>query len=111
MQMSYVYLLPFSFSCLCFDTSSQFFVRNMMQDWSDADCIKILAHLRDASQPTTQLVIGGDIILHACDEPAIEDIPGAAYPSTPPPLQPNLGIANAIPYLMDIEVLAAEISR
>jgi hypothetical protein len=89
---------------------SQFLLHNVTHDWNDADCIKILRHLRDAAQPTTQLIICGDIVLHVCDEPGIEDIPGAIYPSPPAPLQRNLGMVNIQPYLTDLEVCTVLLS-
>lgn len=64
----------------------------------------ILRHLRAAAQPSTQLVVVDNIMAHACEEPAANEIPGAAIAPPPKPLLSNLGEANSVAYLVDVLV-------
>jgi hypothetical protein len=81
-----------------------FLVRMVMHDFPDKHCITILRNLRDAAKPSTQLVVIDNIMAYACEEPGVDDIPGAVVSIPPAPLLANMGQANLIPYLMDVEV-------
>ncbi|KAI0315782.1 S-adenosyl-L-methionine-dependent methyltransferase [Amylostereum chailletii] len=82
-----------------------FLVRMIMHDYPDDTCLAILRHLRASAKPSTQLVIVDNIIAYACEEPAAQEIPGATLPLPPAPLLANLGEANVVPYLMDVEMM------
>ncbi|KAF7368126.1 hypothetical protein MSAN_00878900 [Mycena sanguinolenta] len=69
-----------------------FMLRFILHDWSDARCVDILQNLRDAAQPSTQLVIIERIIPFATGRPRR------------PPLLPNWGVGMAAFYLYDFDV-------
>ena len=75
-----------------------------MHDYPDQDCLQILRNLRVAAKPSTKLVIVDNIMAYACEEPAANEIPGAAITLPSAPLLPNLGEANSAAYLMDVQV-------
>ncbi|KAJ7234592.1 O-methyltransferase [Mycena rebaudengoi] len=83
-----------------------FMLRFILHDWSDTRCVEILQNLRDAAQPSTQLVIIERIIPSAASAPGleVENVPGAQRPSAPPPLLPNWGVGMAAFYLYDFDV-------
>lgn len=82
-----------------------FFLRMIMHDWSDEDCVKILSHLRAAAGPNTHLVVSENIVEYACAQPDdLADIPGAVLPPAPAPLLANYGSADLFAYLMDLQV-------
>ncbi|KAF7358237.1 hypothetical protein MVEN_00872500 [Mycena venus] len=83
-----------------------FMLRFILHDWSDARCVKILQNLRDAAQPSTQLVIIERIIPFAASTlgSEVDNIPGAQRPSATPPLLPNWGVGMAAFYLYDFDV-------
>ncbi|KAJ3535874.1 hypothetical protein NM688_g6916 [Phlebia brevispora] len=85
-----------------------FLLRLVIKNWSDAYCVKILGHLRDAAGPETKLVLADSIIAHACPEDVVaESIPGYTPPARPPaPLLPNKGVAAILPYIVDMHMLA-----
>ncbi|KAF7333786.1 hypothetical protein MVEN_02335400 [Mycena venus] len=82
------------------------FILHDWSQWSDARCVKILQNLRDAAQPSTQLVIIERIIPFAASTlgSEVDNIPGAQRPSAPPPLLPNWGVRMAAFYLYDFDV-------
>ncbi|KAJ7075078.1 O-methyltransferase [Mycena belliarum] len=82
--------------------ASVFLVRAVLHNWSDANASKILKNLRDAAQPTTQLVVLERIASLVCEEDAsYAHITGAVLLAPPAPLLANLGVM--FPYLMDIQ--------
>lgn len=82
-----------------------YLLQQVLHDWSEVYCVKILRHLRAAAGPGSQLVVVDCIIPYACDDPEdIKQIPGAVLPVPPPPLLRNLGAANALQYMSDISV-------
>ncbi|VDB95385.1 unnamed protein product [Peniophora sp. CBMAI 1063] len=83
-----------------------FLIRMILHDYPDQDCLKILRNLRTAAKPSTQLIVVDNIMSYACDEPAANEIPGAAITPPPAPLLPNLGQANSTAYLMDVLMMA-----
>lgn len=84
-----------------------FLIRMILHDWPNAECVTILRHLREAAKPSTQLVIVDNIMAYACKDAIISDIPGAAdTPHPQEPLLPNMGAANMMSYLTDVQMMA-----
>ncbi|KAL1670094.1 O-methyltransferase-domain-containing protein [Schizophyllum commune] len=88
---------------------SVFLLKQILHDWSDPYCAKILTHLRTAATPgKTKLVIMDSCLSLACREPLdaqFKDIPGALPHEAPEPLLPNYGPANDSGYLQDLVML------
>lgn len=85
--------------------AAAFLLRNILHDWSDSYCLKILRPLRAAAAPSTRLMIVEHFISYACIEEQTKTIPGAERPPLPAPLLPNGGNAAITAYLSDIQVL------
>lgn len=84
-----------------------FLLRMILHDWPDAECLTILQHLRDAAQPSTQLVVVDNIMAYACRDTRQSDALGTASVIRPPePLLPNMGATNMISYLADVQMMA-----
>ncbi|KAL1742488.1 O-methyltransferase-domain-containing protein [Schizophyllum fasciatum] len=85
---------------------SAFLLKQILHDWSDPYCAKILAHLRSAAAEMTRLVIMDSCLSFACHEPVDEGglsgIPGARAHEAPAPLLANYGAANENGYLNDL---------
>ncbi|KAK7014078.1 hypothetical protein VNI00_019427 [Paramarasmius palmivorus] len=84
-----------------------FMIKQIMHDWSDEYCVKILKHLRDAATPGTRLLVLESIIPYSCHDPSADDkngIPGAAPKEAPAPLLANYGAVNEMGYLADIDM-------
>ncbi|EJD01727.1 S-adenosyl-L-methionine-dependent methyltransferase [Fomitiporia mediterranea MF3/22] len=77
---------------------SVFLLRNIIHDWSDLYCVKLLRRLREAATPTTKLVIVDAVLEYAC---------GSGDNKPPAPLLGNLGGANVLPYSMDLAMFAS----
>ncbi|KAI0087858.1 O-methyltransferase [Irpex rosettiformis] len=85
-----------------------FYLCNIIHDWSDKYCVKILTQLRAAAGPETQLVIVDGIVPYSSAQSTLpKEIPGAMIPPPPEPLLPNLGEANITPYLSDMQMMVA----
>ncbi|KAJ7936101.1 O-methyltransferase [Mycena leptocephala] len=86
--------------------ASVFLLRYILHNWTDARAVALLKRLRDAAQPTTQLVIIEKILSVATAAPSAdeEDIPGAARPLAPAPLLSNWGVGKAEFYYYDMAV-------
>ncbi|KAJ7162731.1 O-methyltransferase [Mycena crocata] len=90
-----------------------FLLRHVVHDWSDANVIIMLTHLRASALPTTKLVIIENIAAPALQagkeaknvNPAVKNIPIGGAPSpAPPPLLENFGMAGVPLYYYDITV-------
>lgn len=79
-----------------------FFLRAILHDWPDDECIQILKVLRAAATPNTRLLISGFVIHYACHDEAAKRIKDDFKP--PAPLLPNGGHANIFDYLVDLQV-------
>lgn len=72
-----------------------FFMKSIIHDWSDANCKKILTHLRKAAGKDTKLVLAESIIPYACRMPEEAEadskdcVPGSILKQAPAPLLPN----------------------
>jgi hypothetical protein len=87
--------------------ASVFLLKQILHDWSDAYCIKILNQLRAAATSSTKLLIIDSIVPYACHDPNLDSedvIPGAAPHEAPPPLLSNYGQVNDIQYHSDLAV-------
>ncbi|KAF7358366.1 hypothetical protein MVEN_00886600 [Mycena venus] len=86
--------------------ASVFLLRYILHNWTDARAVALLKRLRDAAQPTTQLVIIEKILAFASPAPSVDEevIPGAARPLAPSPVWPNWGVGKAEFYYYDIAV-------
>ena len=76
-----------------------FYLRAVLHDWPDEECIQILKVLRNAAGSNTRLLINGFVLLHACPGGGFSDVP-----RPPAPLLPNGGHANVFDYLIDLQV-------
>ncbi|KAL0059267.1 hypothetical protein AAF712_013991 [Marasmius tenuissimus] len=84
-----------------------FMIKQILHDWSDQYCEKILKQLRTSATPDTTLLVLESIMPYACHDPSAEDvkaIPGAVPKEAPPPLIANYGAANELGYLSDIDM-------
>ncbi|KAJ7175152.1 O-methyltransferase [Mycena crocata] len=83
-----------------------FMLRYVAHNWPDSRFVQILKNLRDAAQPSTQVVIIEKILPVAATEVGSEanSIPGAAKPLAPAPLLPNWGVGTAEFYYYDMAV-------
>ncbi|GJJ11788.1 hypothetical protein Clacol_006026 [Clathrus columnatus] len=88
-----------------------FLLRMITHDWGSSHVITILKHLREAAVPgKTKLLIVDQIAPYACSVPNDEgrNIPGPPPPSVPDVLLPNLGKANSIIYLGDLQMFTLQ---
>ncbi|KAL0952726.1 hypothetical protein HGRIS_006959 [Hohenbuehelia grisea] len=82
-----------------------FFMKQILHDWPDHACAKILTQLRNAAGPDTKLVLMDSIIPFACHDPHANDetyFPGAIPKEAPAPLLANFGAVNALAYHADM---------
>ncbi|KAI0763009.1 S-adenosyl-L-methionine-dependent methyltransferase [Fomes fomentarius] len=93
-------------------TPAVYVLGRVIHNWGDEECTKILAKLRAAATPETQLLIIEQILPLACAEDDSDDaststsaIPGVQVPPLAPAnsrLLPNLGKAFALSYAFDL---------
>ncbi|KAF9564158.1 S-adenosyl-L-methionine-dependent methyltransferase [Agrocybe pediades] len=82
-----------------------FFLKQILHDWSDEYCTKILKQLRAASSPNTKLVLMESLMPFACHDPNGDGgsgIPGAVPHEAPAPLLANYGAVNEMGYNADM---------
>ncbi|KAJ7101320.1 O-methyltransferase [Mycena belliarum] len=79
-----------------------FLMRYVIHDWSNAQAISILTHLREAVTSTTKLVLLEKIVPSVAGDDLHHAIPGAARAQAAPPLLPNWGVASASTYMYDM---------
>jgi len=80
----------------------------VLHDWSDPYCVRILERLRAAAGAHTRLVLMEPIVPFACRIPrddAAAAIPGAVPREAPAPLLANYGPASGLGYHTDITML------
>lgn len=81
---------------------SFFFLKQILHDWSDEYCSKILIHLRKAASPSTKLLSMDSVIPYACRDTSPYSFPGAIPDEAPSPFLANWGGANTLGYQIDI---------
>ncbi|KAJ8519047.1 hypothetical protein ONZ45_g3949 [Pleurotus djamor] len=84
-----------------------FLLKQILHDWSDEYCVKILSHLRNAAIPQTKLVIMDSIMPFACHDPSADDkdsLQGVSTKEAPYPLLANYGAVNNMGYYADIDM-------
>lgn len=84
-----------------------YLLKQVLHDWSDEFCAKILSQLRAAVGPKTKLVLMDSIMPFACHDPSANSksgIPGAVPHEAPTPLLANFGAVNEMGYNADIDV-------
>jgi len=86
--------------------ASVFILKQILHNWSDPYCFKILKALRDASRPDTKLVIIDGIVAYGCHDPTIDSDLNTGYKEAPAPLLPNYGGANSVLYFLDLAMMA-----
>ncbi|KAF7288814.1 S-adenosyl-L-methionine-dependent methyltransferase [Mycena chlorophos] len=85
--------------------ASVFLVKQILHDWSDPYCVKILSQLWEAAAPDTTLLIMESLVPLACHDPELDApsaIPGAAAKEAPAPLLANYGATNDMSYNIDM---------
>lgn len=88
-----------------------FLIRHVLHNLSDKYAIQLLKHLREVSKPSSKLLVIDTIVQYAC--PVSEDVQhhtgGFETAPVPSPLLPNMGVAAALPYDLDLLVSTLEI--
>ncbi|KAF8151199.1 S-adenosyl-L-methionine-dependent methyltransferase [Mycena galopus ATCC 62051] len=75
-----------------------FFLKQIMHDWSDEYCVKILTQLSAAATPETILLLLETVIPLASSDPDAGD----GVQDAPAPLLPNYGAVNDLAYSADM---------
>ncbi|PAV21548.1 S-adenosyl-L-methionine-dependent methyltransferase [Pyrrhoderma noxium] len=84
-----------------------FLLRQIMHDWSDSNCVKLLKNLRMVAKQDTKLVIIDSVILTACESLVNGKITHGENQELPPyPLLPNMGYTSVLSYMVDLVVLS-----
>ncbi|KAF8719122.1 hypothetical protein AX14_011412 [Amanita brunnescens Koide BX004] len=86
--------------------ASVFFLKNVLHDWSDEYCVKILKPLREAATPNTILILMESISPYACHVVTTDNgIKGAVAQEAPPPLLANWGASKEMVYIVDMTMM------
>ncbi|KAJ6527606.1 S-adenosyl-L-methionine-dependent methyltransferase [Mycena vulgaris] len=75
-----------------------FLMKQIMHDWSDEYCVKILTQLSAAAAPETTLLLLESVMPLASSDPNAEE----GVQEAPAPLLPNYGAANDLGYSADM---------
>ncbi|KAF5367982.1 hypothetical protein D9758_004424 [Tetrapyrgos nigripes] len=89
--------------------ASIYFLRNILHDWSNAECKKILTHLREAAGPESKskLVAFDALARYTCEDDRLLTEDGFKIQKSPYPLLGNLGIgAEGFSTMMDMGTMA-----
>ncbi|KAG6811495.1 hypothetical protein H0H92_007143 [Tricholoma furcatifolium] len=78
--------------------ASVFLLTQILHDWSDANCDRILKALRAAAMSDTKLILLDNLVAHVCRDSSVT----FEYNEAPLPLLPNFGAANVFPYVLDL---------
>ncbi len=81
-----------------------FLLKQIMHDWSDSYCLKILTQLRAAASANTKLILVESIMSFSCHDSGEDSVPGAVPHEAPEPLLANYGAVNEMAYSADIDV-------
>jgi hypothetical protein len=85
-----------------------FLLRAILHDWSDKYGLQILRNLREAAMPSTHLIIIDNVMLYACEDESLKEVPGAEIELPPAPLLPNGGHSRTTWYYEDLGMLALQ---
>lgn len=84
-----------------------YYMKHVLHDWPDADCVTILRNIRKAmSKPTAKVLIHEFILMHASADAAQDGGEEAPFP-----LLPNFGVGAQRKYNQDINMMAGFNSR
>ncbi|KAF9544584.1 S-adenosyl-L-methionine-dependent methyltransferase [Agrocybe pediades] len=78
-----------------------YYMKNIIHDWPDADCIKILSNIRDAMGPNSRILVQEYILQHANRVPDSE----SAFVQAPAPMLPNYGAGRIRQYNLDLDMM------
>ncbi|PCH34931.1 S-adenosyl-L-methionine-dependent methyltransferase [Wolfiporia cocos MD-104 SS10] len=74
-----------------------YFMRYVLHDWPDEECVKILTLLREAMGPRSR-ILAADRLIHT-------NVGSSYLQSAPPPLPPNYGCAHVLNNISDLSML------
>ena len=83
--------------------TSIFFLKHVLDNWSNKYSSKILKQLRDAATPNTKLVVLEVVVPYACHDDAEYTQDGTSG-KAPSPLLANWGAVNDVIYWFDMVV-------
>ncbi|KAH7874191.1 S-adenosyl-L-methionine-dependent methyltransferase [Lentinula edodes] len=75
-----------------------YYLRHVLHDWPDLDCIKILSNIRKAVKHGTRLLLHELVLQHVVSD-------GSRGEQAPEPLLPNFGVGRARLYQQDMNML------
>ncbi|TFK36164.1 S-adenosyl-L-methionine-dependent methyltransferase [Crucibulum laeve] len=79
-----------------------YYLKHIIHDWPDADCIKILSGVKKAMAPHSRVMIHEYILQYANRVPADK----SDFQQAPEPLLPNYGAGRIRQYNLDIDMMA-----
>ncbi|CAL1708128.1 unnamed protein product [Somion occarium] len=79
-----------------------YFIKNVLHDWQDSDCVTIITNIRKAMKPTSRLIIHEFLIQHVSSDNSDN---GRFVKKAPEPLLPNYGEGRILEYYSDIAAL------
>ncbi|TFK35060.1 O-methyltransferase-domain-containing protein [Crucibulum laeve] len=83
------------------DYCTIYYLKNIIHDWPDADCIKILSQVKSAMGPHSRVLIQEYILQHANRVPNDQ----SEFEQAPEPLLPNYGAGRIRQYNLDIDMI------
>ncbi|TFK35105.1 S-adenosyl-L-methionine-dependent methyltransferase [Crucibulum laeve] len=78
-----------------------YYLKNIIHDWPDADCIRILSHIKNAMGPHSRVLIQEYILQYANRVTDGE----SKFQQAPEPLLPNYGAGRIRQYNLDIDMM------
>ncbi|KAF9496922.1 S-adenosyl-L-methionine-dependent methyltransferase [Pleurotus eryngii] len=79
-----------------------YYIRHILHDWPDAECVKILSNVRKAMKPTSRVLIHEFVLQNVARVLASEN---PHVDQAPEPLLPNYGMGRIRPYQQDINMM------
>ncbi|KAF8876830.1 S-adenosyl-L-methionine-dependent methyltransferase [Infundibulicybe gibba] len=78
-----------------------YYLRHILHNWPDAECLKILANIRQATKPGSHLLIH-EFVLH---HPVRDRTKPSMFEQAPEPLLSNYGVGSVRRYQLDINMM------